>query len=270
MALMNTFRRGNSRHVEPAEFMEWIEQVANVSGATSLHGKAAKYAGLLVESECYETAELLASVTEQQLIAINVPRGHAAVLAYFLSGPPTQGASPSTSHGDSGGTTTTSEATNISGQMIGDRSDAQKGRSGQSRKKGPTTDWTNPTAEAVKDVKYRYWVAEEMGDRMNWPAEILVDNAAGIAFQQSINSSTKLKGMIQLRDTWVQEMKDSKYIKAVKVSTDTNVADLLTKCLGATIRNRLIGVVEQTASLIATSRFRGHVGRGRRLRTIRP
>ena len=48
-------------------------------------------------------------------------------------------------------------------------------------------------AEAVKDVKYRYWVAEEMGDRMNWPAEILVDNAAGIAFQQSINSSTKLK-----------------------------------------------------------------------------
>ena len=125
-------------------------------------------------------------------------------------------------------------------------------------------------AEAVKDVKYRYWVAEEMGDRMNWPAEILVDNAAGIAFQQSINSSTKLKGMIQLRDTWVQEMKDSKYIKAVKVSTETNVADLLTKCLGATIRNRLIGVVEQTASLIATSRFRGHVGRGRRLRTIRP
>ena len=120
MALMNTFRRGNSRHVEPAEFMEWIEQVANVSGATSLHGKAAKYAGLLVESECYETAELLASVTEQQLIAINVPRGHAAVLAYFLSGPPTQGASPSTSHGDSGGTTTTSEATNISGQMIGE------------------------------------------------------------------------------------------------------------------------------------------------------
>ena len=172
MALMNTFRRGNTRRVEPAEFMEWIEQVANASGATSLHGKAAKYAGLLVESECYETAELLASVTEQQLIAINVPRGHAAVLAYFLSGPPTQGASPSTSHGDSGGTTTTSEATNISGQMIGEIITATT-RANKQAKALPKLTKTEPTvsdflAWAAKVAVDRQGIQDEISDAVWW------------------------------------------------------------------------------------------------------
>lgn len=46
-----------------------------------------------------------------------------------------------------------------------------------------------------------------------------------------MNPDSKLKGMIDLRWNWVIELQDTEQIRAVKVHTAHNVADILTKCL---------------------------------------
>jgi len=85
-------------------------------------------------------------------------------------------------------------------------------------------------SEAVKDVQSLLWRAEEMGVRVDWPCRIHEDNAATIAFQGSKTSGTKIKRVYNLRWEWVRELRDSQIVEAVKIDTDKNVADLLTKC----------------------------------------
>ena len=62
--------------------------------------------------------------------------------------------------------------------------------------------------EACKDAKLRYWISEDMVYMEQWPAVIKVDNAAAISFQQATKTNTKLKGVYNLRDKWVQELRD--------------------------------------------------------------
>ena len=51
--------------------------------------------------------------------------------------------------------------------------------------------------------------------------------------------------MIDLRWQWVKELQDTDEIRAVKVHTDLNVADLLTKPHGRVKYNSLLQQVEQ-------------------------
>ena len=99
-------------------------------------------------------------------------------------------------------------------------------------------------AEAARDVQLRLWVAEELLLQVVWPAVILVDNSSGIVFQQSMNPTSKLKGVFNLRWNWVTELQDKQRIKAVKVETKYNVADILTKPLDSKTRSRLMQLVE--------------------------
>jgi len=85
-------------------------------------------------------------------------------------------------------------------------------------------------AEAAKQARLAQWRAEELGIGTKWPIDIQVDNKAGISFQKATNPNTKLLGCFDLRDSWVSELRDKAQIKAVKVHTDNNCADLLTKC----------------------------------------
>ena len=75
------------------------------------------------------------------------------------------------------------------------------------------------------------------------PIEIQVDNAAGISFQSKMNPDSKLKGMIDLRWRWVKELQDVQQVKAIKVATEDNISDILTKCHSRPIFNRLIELV---------------------------
>ena len=45
------------------------------------------------------------------------------------------------------------------------------------------------------------------------------------------NPNSKLKGIFDLREQWVKELRDKRRVKAVKISTDKNVADMMAKCL---------------------------------------
>ena len=81
-------------------------------------------------------------------------------------------------------------------------------------------------------------MAEDLGSKVEWPAVILVDNSAAIRFQQSTNNSSKLKGMINLRDEHIKEMKKKKFIDTRKVNGLYNLADAKTKCLTANFKDR--------------------------------
>ena len=105
-------------------------------------------------------------------------------------------------------------------------------------------------SEATKDVQLRLWVAEEMFLQVKWPAEIQVDNAAGVVFHNKMSPTSKLKGVFDLRQKWVQELQDKKQVKAVKVDTKLNLADILTKPLPAADRNRLLERLKLLASKI--------------------
>ena len=106
-------------------------------------------------------------------------------------------------------------------------------------------------SEAVRDSRLCKWRAEEMGCEVPSPIEINVDNSAGVVFQTHMNPHSKLKGMIDLRWTWVKELQDSKEIRAIKVDTKLNVADLLTKCHGRSTFNYLIDLVAERSREIA-------------------
>jgi len=65
------------------------------------------------------------------------------------------------------------------------------------------------------------------------PIIIQVDNTQAISFQRSTCLVSKLRGMVDLRWAWVQELRDKKKIGVQKVGTDLNKADILTKCMPA-------------------------------------
>jgi hypothetical protein len=106
-------------------------------------------------------------------------------------------------------------------------------------------------SEACKDARLTLWVAEEMGIGVKWPCDILVDNAAGVSFQRMTKPTTKLKGVYDLRWEWVRELQDGGSVRAVKVKTEENVADIMTKCLGVATSKVLIECVRRQSSLIA-------------------
>lgn len=85
-------------------------------------------------------------------------------------------------------------------------------------------------SEAVKDAKLLLWRAEDWGIEVHWPCVIKEDNAATVSFQASTAMNSKLKGVFNLRDEWVKELKEAGIILAEKVDTRVNIADLLTKC----------------------------------------
>ena len=85
-------------------------------------------------------------------------------------------------------------------------------------------------SEAVKDARLMLWRAEELGVKVKYPFTLMEDNAATVSFQKSTTPYSKLRGVYNLRHNWVTELKDSKIVRAEKVHTDLNVADLFTKC----------------------------------------
>ena len=115
--------------------------------------------------------------------------------------------------------------------------------------KQPITSYSSATAEiyafseAVKDTQSLLWRAEDLGVRVTWPCKIKEDNAATVSFQKATVVDTKMKGVYNLRWNWVKELRDAEKVEAVKVSTDANVADLLTKCQEAYQMRRLLKVI---------------------------
>lgn len=89
---------------------------------------------------------------------------------------------------------------------------------------------TKATSEAAQRGMAMAYRAEELGATISWPLQIQVDNQARISFQKSTCPNTKLLGCFDLREKWVQELRDRNKVMTVKVHTKDNCSDLLTKC----------------------------------------
>ena len=90
-----------------------------------------------------------------------------------------------------------------------------------------------------------------MGRKVPWPLVVYVDNAAGVSYQHNTTASSKIRGVFDQRWDWVKELKDQSSVTAVKVPTEQNLADLLTKCHAKAVRLKLQQQLEKIANSIA-------------------
>jgi hypothetical protein len=86
-------------------------------------------------------------------------------------------------------------------------------------------------SESARSAQLLVWRAEEMGMAVKWPLVLRVDNTQSIAFQRNTCLQSRLRGVIDLRKQWVQELRDLNKIATAKIHTDENLADIFTKCL---------------------------------------
>ena len=108
-------------------------------------------------------------------------------------------------------------------------------------------------SEAARDARLRLWVHEELGGHVSYPFHVLVDNAAGISFQGSTCQACKLRGIFDVRDKWVKDLKNMDVLKAVKVDTKVNLADIFTKCLSSQVRATLMDELARIAKEVSVN-----------------
>ncbi len=100
-------------------------------------------------------------------------------------------------------------------------------------------------SEGVKEVRWFQWIAADMGIDLSWPFRIQVDNSQAISFKNSTCSNSKLRGMIDLRDSWVRELRDDNIVEVTYVRGKCNYADILSKCIPGGEFNRLVNMIMQ-------------------------
>ena len=77
------------------------------------------------------------------------------------------------------------------------------------------------------------WRLRELGVNTPEPVVVQVDNQQAISFQRNTCLLSKMRGIIDMRWAWVKELRNKKKIKVLKVDTESNKADIFTKCLPA-------------------------------------
>jgi len=88
-------------------------------------------------------------------------------------------------------------------------------------------------SESVRGAQLLAWRAEEMGVGVTWPLVFQVDNEQSIVFQKATCLTSRLRGCIDMRWAWVQELRNQGKVTTKKVATEKNKADVFTKCLPA-------------------------------------
>ena len=78
-----------------------------------------------------------------------------------------------------------------------------------------------------------------------------------MTFQNKMSPSSKLKGVFDLRNDWVKELQDKNQIRAVKVNTKNNLADILTKPLNGAERSRLEEKMLKIGAMIVAAEMKG-------------
>ena len=76
-----------------------------------------------------------------------------------------------------------------------------------------------------------------MGMTFSHPICVQVDNSQAVSFQQATCMASRLRGVIDLRRAWVQELRDTGKVEVRKVEGDNNKADVFTKCMPAYVFN---------------------------------
>ena len=83
---------------------------------------------------------------------------------------------------------------------------------------------------ALTEVMHLAYIVEEMGGSMPLPYDLRVDNTTAIAFSKGNVRRSKLKH-IDVRQQWVEWLRDRSLVKLEYVNTKLNLADFYTKIL---------------------------------------
>ena len=83
---------------------------------------------------------------------------------------------------------------------------------------------------SLTEILHLSYLMEEMGHAMDPPFKIKVDNTAAIAFSEGKVRKSKLKH-IDVRQQWVEWLRDRSLVKLEYVNTKLNLADFFTKIL---------------------------------------
>ena len=85
--------------------------------------------------------------------------------------------------------------------------------------------------DGVKDCRLCQWVAEEMGMTVKWPFTVQVDSKQARSFQFDTCPNSRIRGSIDMRHEWVQELRDQNVVTTEHISKNDQLADILTKPL---------------------------------------
>ena len=86
-------------------------------------------------------------------------------------------------------------------------------------------------SETVRAARLIAWKCDEMNMNVSSPLVVQVDNDQARVFAHGHCLQSRLRGVVDMREDWVQELRDQNLVKVVHVKSEDNKADLLTKCL---------------------------------------
>ena len=64
------------------------------------------------------------------------------------------------------------------------------------------------------------------------------------SFQKATWINSKLRGVFDLRETWVQELRDKGQVETVTIPREENKSDILTHCLSSGNFNKEVGRIQ--------------------------
>ena len=85
-------------------------------------------------------------------------------------------------------------------------------------------------SETVRVARSVAWRLEELNMLVQYPLVVRVDNKQSKTFQEGTCINSRLRGVVDMREAWVKELRDLAQVMVKWVPQHTNKADLLTKC----------------------------------------
>ena len=82
-----------------------------------------------------------------------------------------------------------------------------------------------------------FYVAQELNIEVNPRLDMYIDASAAVSFALKIGSKTKMKHL-DIRKSWIQQLRDRSLLTLHKVGTKEQKADALTKLMGRNEYNR--------------------------------
>jgi hypothetical protein len=94
--------------------------------------------------------------------------------------------------------------------------------------------------EGCTQARLCQYRAEELGMNTSWPCRVWVDNRQALSFSENTCVHSRLRGVFDLRDARVTELRDKNKIKVQWVERNNNHADMLTHCMNSGPFNKAI------------------------------
>ena len=88
-------------------------------------------------------------------------------------------------------------------------------------------------SEAVRCARFYKWCCHDMAIGISGELVVQVDNKQAESFHKGTCLNSRLRGVFDLREAWVRELRDDKQLQVKYVAADKQLADVLTKALPA-------------------------------------